>query len=260
MSAPGYIDRLQAAGRYTFTTEDAIRELGASPVAVRAALRRLKQKALIATPYRGFHVAVPPAYRRLGCLPAEQFIPDLMTHLCEPYYVGLLTAAKYHGAGHQAPMVFQVIVPTSRRGLDCGEVRVEFIARRDMSATPIVERNTHTGILRVATPEATAVELVGYPEQCGHLNNVATVLAELADSIDGERLAAEGRRAPLAWIQRLGYLLSLVGAEELAARLEPVVAESNAFTVALAPWKAMAGAPRDERWSVAENTEVEPDL
>ena len=122
-----------------------------------------------------------------GCLPAEKFIPDLMTHLCGPHYVGLLTAAKYHGAGHQAPMVFQVIVPTSRRGLECGEVRVEFIARRDMSATLIVERNTHTGVLRIATPEATAIELVGYPEQCGYLNNVATVLAELADSINGER-------------------------------------------------------------------------
>lgn len=259
MSVADYIEELEAIGRYTFTTDDAVQAIGASAVAVRAALRRLKQKTIIATPYRGFHVVVPPAYRRLGCLPADQFIPDLMGHLRKPYYVGLLTAAKYHGAGHQAPMVFQVIVPTSRRGLQCGEVRVEFIARRDMCATPTVERNTHTGVIQIATPEATAVELVGYPEECGYLNNVATVLTELTDSISGEQLAAEGRRAPLAWVQRLGYLLSLVGAVELAAHLEPVTAERNAFTVALAPWKSMAGALRDERWNVAVNTEVEPD-
>ena len=49
----------------------------------------------IADPNRGFHVVVPPAYRRLGCLRADQFIPDLMAHLGEPYYVGLLSAAKY---------------------------------------------------------------------------------------------------------------------------------------------------------------------
>ena len=260
MSATEYVESLQASGRFTFTTEDAIRALGTSPVAVRAALRRLKRRGQIASPYRGFHVIVPPAYRRLGCLPADLFIPELMAHLHEPYYVGLLTAAKYHGAGHQVPMVFQVVVPVSRRGLQCGEVSIEFMARRDMRATPVVERNTDAGIIRIATPEATALEVVGYPEHCGYLSNTATVLAELAESIDGGQLAVEAARAPVAWVQRLGYLLSLVGADDLAASIEPAVAEGNTFTVALAPWKKMAGAPRDRRWNVAINTEVEPDL
>ena len=258
-SAADYITGLQARGRYAFTTADVVAALGASVAAARAALRRLKRKAVIADPYRGFHVVVPPAYRRLGCLPAEQFIPELMHHLGEVYYVGLLSAAQYHGAAHQTPMVFQVIVPGSRRGLQCGGVRVEFIARQDMRATPVVERNTETGIIRVATPEATALELVGYPEHCGYLDNVATVLAELADSIRGELLAVEARRAPLAWVQRLGFLLSIVGADALASYLDPVLAERNAFTVPLAPWKEMSGAPRDARWNVAANVEVEPD-
>ena len=260
VSAADYIQNLQANGHFVFTTEDAVEALGSSVAAVRAALRRLKQKALIADPYRGFHVVVPPAYRRLGCLPADQFIPDLMAHLGAPYYVGLLSAAKYHGAAHQAPMVFQVVVPKSRRGLECGGVRVEFIARQDMLATPVEERNTETGVIRIATPEATAIELVGYPEHCGYLVNVATVLAELSESMNGSPLAAEARRAPLAWVQRLGYLLSLVGADKLADHLKSVLAGRNAFTVALAPWKEMAGAPRDSRWNVAVNIDVEPDL
>lgn len=259
-SAANYIEGLQANGRHTFTTDDAVKALGSSLVATRAALRRLKRKALIADPYRGFHVVVPPAYRGLRCLPADQFVPDLMAHLGEPYYVGLLSAARYHGAAHQAPMVFQVVVPRSRRGLECGAVRVEFIARKDMHDTPVLERNTDTGVIRIATPEATAIELVGYPEHCGYLDNVSTVLAELAESMSGEALAAEARRAPLAWVQRLGYLLSFVEANDLAAVLEPVLAERNVFTVALAPWRDMAGAPRDARWHVAVNAEVEPDL
>jgi len=65
-SAADYIEALQASGRYTFTTEDAVEALGSSVVATRAALRRLKRKGRIADPYRGFHVVVPPAYRRLG--------------------------------------------------------------------------------------------------------------------------------------------------------------------------------------------------
>ena len=258
-SASEYIEDLQTRGRLAFTTEDAIRALGKSVPAVRAQLRRLKEKGRIADPYRGFHVVVPPKYRRLGCLPADQFVPQLMAHLGEPYYVALLSAAAYHGAAHQAPMVFQVMVPRSRRGLECGGVRVDFVARRDMASTPVVERNTPTGVLRVASPAATALELVGYPERCGYLDNVATVLAELAESIDAKALSAEARRAPGAWIQRLGYLLGLVGADALADDLDGILAGRKVFTVPLAPWEPMEGTPRDARWQLAINVAVEPD-
>ncbi len=260
VSASDYIQDLQARGRYSFTTGDAMHALGSSLVATRAALRRLKAKGLIAAPYRGFHVVVPPEYRQLGCLPADQFIPDLMEHLGEPYYVGLLSAAAYHGAAHQAPMVFQVIIPKARRHIECGRVRVQFVARSDMDATPTVERNTARGVLRIASAEATALEIVGYPQHCGRLNNVATVLAELAEVMNGDRLAEEARRAPLAWVQRLGYLLRFIEADELAGQLDGIVATRDAFTVALAPWKGMGGAPRDTRWRVAVNVDVEPDL
>jgi predicted transcriptional regulator of viral defense system len=259
-SAAAYIDDLLARGRSTFTTDAAVEALGVSVPAARAAVRRLKEKGIVAAPYRGFHVILPPQYRQLGCRPAEEFVPDLMAHLGEPYYAALLTAARYHGAGHQAPMVFQVVVPSPRRSLECGEVRVDFVARRDMGETPVVERNTATGVLRVASAEATALEVVGYPQHCGYLDNVATVLGELAEVLDAAKLAAEARRSPLAWVQRLGFLLDLVEASELAAHLDAVVEERDAFPVALASWKEMAGAPRDGRWKVAVNIAVEPDL
>lgn len=259
-SAADYIENLQTNGRLVFTTDDAVQALGRSVPAVRAQLRRLKEKGRIADPYRGFHVVVPPKYRRLGCLPPDHFIPQLMEHLGEPYYVALLSSAAYHGSAHQAPLVFQVMVARSRRTLECGGVRVDFVARLDMADTGVIERDTPASVLRVASPAATAVELVGYPERCGFLDNVATVLAELAESIDGEALQAEARRAPVAWVQRLGYLLMLVEQESLADRLDSVLAERDVFTVALAPWQDMAGTPRDARWQVAINTEVEPDV
>lgn len=58
-------------------------------------------------PFRGFHVIVPPEYRNLGCLPPDQFVPQLMEHLGLVYYAGLLSAARLHGAAHRAPMVFK---------------------------------------------------------------------------------------------------------------------------------------------------------
>lgn len=258
--AINYIQNLQAEGRYNFTTDEAVCALGTTLVAARAALRRLKSKKMIADPYRGFHVVVPPEYRSLGCLPADQFIPDLMDHLGEPYYVGLLSAASYHGAAHQRPQVFQVIVPKARRGFACGNVNVEFVARRDMTFTTTIERNTPMGILRISSPEATALELVGYSERSGYLNNVATVLTELADSMDGELLLEEARRGPLAWVQRLGYLLCLVEAKELAVYLEPLLTERKAYYVGLAPRQSTTGFSRDARWRLVVNIDVEPDL
>jgi predicted transcriptional regulator of viral defense system len=258
-SAADYIEELQTNGRLTFTTEQAVDALGRSLPAVRAQLRRLKKTGHIADPYRGFHVVVPPKYRRLGCLPADHFIPQLMEHLGEPYYVALLSAAAYHGAAHQAPMAFQVMLTKARRGLSCGGVRVDFVARQDMAGTPVVKRNVPTGVLRIASPAATAFELVGYPERCGYLDNVATVLSELAETIDGASLSTEARRAPVAWVQRLGYLLVLVEQEELAGHLDDVLEDRDVFTVPLAPWQDRAGAPRDARWQVAINTDVEPE-
>jgi predicted transcriptional regulator of viral defense system len=205
-AAATYVDDLAADGRHTFTTKEAVAALGGSLPAVRAALRRLKAKGEIADPHRGFHVIVPPEYRRLRCLPAEQFVPQLMRHLGEVYYVALLSAAELHGAAHQRPQAFQVMVKANRRAIACGEVRVQFVARKDLERTPVLEKNTPRGPIRVASPEATALELVGYADQSGGLDNVASVLAELAEMLDAKRLVAAASHCPIAWVQRLGYL------------------------------------------------------
>jgi hypothetical protein len=96
-------------------------------------------------PYRGFHVIVPPEYRRLGCLPADQFIPELMKHLEQPYYVALLSAARYHGAAHQKPRIFSVLVAKNRPPIACGAVRVPFDARNNAAEMSVGRFNTQRG-------------------------------------------------------------------------------------------------------------------
>ena len=101
MTAAKFISDLVARGRYCFGTAEAVDALGTTVVAARAALRRLRQKGELATPYKGFYVIVSPEFRNAGCLPASHFIPSLMEHMGEKYYAGLLSAAEYHGAAHQ---------------------------------------------------------------------------------------------------------------------------------------------------------------
>jgi predicted transcriptional regulator of viral defense system len=255
-----YIDDLAARGRYHFSTAEAVAALGSSQVAVRASIRRLRRKARVAMPFRGFHLIVPPEYRALGCLPADQFVPQLMGHLGLAYYVGLLSAASLHGAAHQAPMVFQTMVAHNRPKIRCGQVRVEFVARRNVTKIPTAQKNTLRGVLRISTREATAFDLVGYPSHAGGLSNVATILSELAEDMDAEKLLAETKHSPLPWTQRLGYLLERVEAANLAVALAKHVADHAKEYVPLRPRKSVMRATRNSRWRLFVNESVEADL
>ncbi len=260
MKAAFYIDYLAAQGQYHFSTQDASSFLDTSLVATRASLRRLKQKGYIATPYRGFHVIVPPEYRNIGCLPAEHFIGQLMNHIGLPYYVSLLNAARYHGAAHQQPQVFQVMVQMNRPQLSCGGVRVAFVARGNAEMIPTVSLNSPRGPFLVSNPAATAFDLVGYAKHAGGLDNVATVLAELAEMIDPPDLDSVAAFSPTPWAQRLGYLFSLVGAIGHADALHRHVSRSSPESTPLDPGGDRTDAIRDLRWKLWVNVEVEPDL
>jgi predicted transcriptional regulator of viral defense system len=257
MSAKDFLSNLTAGGRYHFTTEFWRAAMNSSSRAAMAALRRLRKKGLIATPYRGFHVIVPPEYKILGCLPPDQFIPLLMEHVDQPYYVALLSAARYHGAAHFQPQIFQVMVPKCRPPIACGDVRVQFVARHNAVDMPTATFNTPRGPVKVSTPEAVAFDLVGYPEHAGGLDNVASLLLEMRETIDTQTLASIASLSPTPWAQRLGYLLDLVDAEEHADLLAAYVKEQAKETTVLLPSASTAGSSRIPRWKLMVNTRVE---
>ncbi len=258
-SLDAYLDDLAGRGRYDFTTDDLVAALGVSDVAARAVLRRAAVRGRVATPFRGFHVIVPPEYRKLGCLPPEQFVPQLMGRLGLAYYVALLSAAQFHGAAHQRPQRFQVAVAKNRDPIVCGAVAVEFIARKQVAGVPVEALNTPRGTVRVSSVEATAIDLVGYPSHAGGLDQAATVIAELAERIDAARLVAAAGTAPVSWAQRLGYLLDVLGHEERTELLAAFVREHASEVVRLAPSEPLGEAQRSPRWRVDVNVEVEPE-
>ena len=256
--ASGLVADFAADGRYHFTAAEMRRLLGVSPAAARLALNRLANKGLVASPGRGFYVVVPPEYRRLGCLPAEQFVPAFMAHLDRRYYTALLSAAQFHGAAHHRPQTFQAALAGYRRPISCGKVAVSFITRRRLAEVPVQSFNTPRGAIRVSSLEATAVDLVGYEKRIGGLAQAATVIAELAERIHPERLATATRTAPVSWAQRLGYLLELVGAADKASSLERDVRRRARDTVLLVPGNSSEGRPpRNERWRLRINADVE---
>ena len=260
MTTSELTDMLTSQGRYSFTSEEARQSLGGSPDAVKQALHRLAGRGALASPARGFYVIIPPEYRVLGCLPAEQFIPELMRLRGWAYYAGLLTAAQYHGAAHQRPQEFQVFLQKSHRPLHCGKVQVRFLAKKNISDVPLQKCNTARGELWVSTPEATAIDLAGYPEQAGGYGQVITVLAELAGEIDASALAEAAKSAPITWIQRLGYLLELTDSGEAAVDIKRYIRENAHEYTRLIPGKKEASGPRLPDWKVIVNAHLESDL
>jgi predicted transcriptional regulator of viral defense system len=255
-----FINAMAAKGRSSFSYKDIEKQINSSSVAIKAALRRLQKKGDIVMPCRGFYVIVPPEYRALGSLPAEQFIPDLMNYLGEIYYVGLLSAAEYHGAAHQRSQVFQVVVAKTRRSIRCGKIRIDFIFRKNAAKIPTQNRNTPAGIIKISTPEATALDLIGYTKQCGGINNVATVLAELAEKIDSKRLIVASKLSPVAWVQRLGFLLDIIVKRDKTEGIAGYIKNKLPVRVPLVPNNSRKGAKMDSRWRVFINAKVEADI
>jgi predicted transcriptional regulator of viral defense system len=259
-SLAGFVDALQSSGRYTFTRTDALTTLGVSAVALKHAARRLAEKGRLVTPRRGFFVIVPLEYASAGAPPPSCFIDELMRVQGRPYYVGLLSAAALHGAAHQQPQEFQVVSDRVARVALAGRSRIRFFVKKTVGTTPVVPIKTETGTMLVSTPEATAVDLVRYACGAGFLDNVATVLGDLAEKIDAEALVDAARKeGELAHVQRLGFLLDLVAGHDLTTPLAKWLGEQQPRATPLRAGRSSKGARKDERWLVLVNHEVEVD-
>ncbi len=251
-----YVEQLQSKGKYTFTRDLAESETGGSFVSVQSALGRLKKQGRIISPRRGFYVVVPPEYRATGSPPASWFIDALMEDFGQPYYVALLSAAALHGAAHQQPMVFQVMTSKPTRRIQAAKVSVRFLMRGKLERMPVTEVQTETGTMRVATPETTAFDLVRYPAAAGHWGNVTLVLAELAERMDSASLLQVAEQVGLPDVQRLGYLLEMLGEGDLVDSMADWLGSRRPRVVPLGAGKT-GKTKINKRWRIMPNVELD---
>lgn len=256
-----FINSLSAKGQRCFTTAEIVATLGISFNAARSAIQHVKASGEIASPAKGFYVIVPPEYRILGCLPPELFIRQLMEYWKMPYYICLQSAAKYYGAAHQQTQVFHVMIPKNRPGIKCGKVRIDFIAKKGLERTPVQLFKTVAGNISVSTPEATAKDLICYPQRCGGFNPILTILEELVEAI---KLVPLGELANSShdkqWIQRLGFLLDLLERNEMSETLYQHIVECPIRYIPLAYYMPVEDAEKNNKWKINVNIELESDL
>jgi predicted transcriptional regulator of viral defense system len=256
-----YADSLQASGRYTFSRDEALAALQATEKAFKSSAHRLVTKGRLVSPRRGFFVIVPIEYSSAGAPPPSWFIDDLMRFVGHDYYVGLLSAAALHGAAHHQPQEFQVVSRVPHRPAEAGRARLRFFTKKHIERAATESMKTDSGSMIVATAETTALDLIRYHESVGYLGNVATVLADLAERLDPTRLvAAVDADAETSVVQRLGYILEQLGAEHLCASLETWLSSQKPYPVPLRADRRRPDAPRNKRWQILVNEEIEADL
>lgn len=254
---PDLIDDLQAKGKYSFSLSELVSASNVSEVSARKAVQRLEERCRIARVWQDFWVIVPLEYSSRGILPPEWFIDDLMRHLGREYCVGLLSAAALHGAAHQQPQVFQVLISGVLRSVRRRGVHIRFYKRKCVTDRLVENKKTPTGYLVCTRPEQTLIHLVAFMKDCGGIHNVYSVIDELAESLDSGLLreAADVEpRTPV--LQRAGWMLEQLGHERFADDVHKVLSGRN-FRHVVLDTTAPTDGLKSRKWKIINNNKPE---
>lgn len=258
-----FINELRSNGRYAFSLSEVRNHFEQSDEAIKKALQRLKKKNEIASIRNEFYVIVTPEYRSKGVIPPSLFISELMHFLTKDYYVGLLNAASFYGAAHQQPQSFSVItMKPSLRNINNENLKINFYIKKDWDKRDIIQRKVDTGFLNVSSPELTALDLVHYFNQSGGFNRVSTVLEELGESINADKMLDVAKRySSISAVQRLGFLFEdILGKHNLSEPLKSYLKTVNYFPILLRPRIEKSKMITGNVWKVVQNVEIEVDL
>ncbi|MFN7814607.1 MAG: type IV toxin-antitoxin system AbiEi family antitoxin [Planctomycetia bacterium] len=265
-----FIDRQLAHGRGFFPKPAAVAELRQSPAAVQFAIARLVKKGRLVAPRRGFYLILRPEERGLGAPDPARWIDPLMSHLGLGYRISLLRAAAFHGAAHQAAMVFQVITPRQLPPITIGRQRVEFLYQAPKAFAALNRPEwlnrlkTDAGFATVAGVELTLLDICRYFHRAGGINGAAQAVHDLGGKTRSKTLVAAAPAYDNTAVRRLGYLLERFGYTRQARALRPIATKAKCFVPLDPSTKPLTRtlAPREERsltWRLLVNIDVEID-
>ena len=187
----GFVDALQARGRYTFDRPEALKELGVTTEALEAAVRRLAAKG--GSPFRA-EVSTSSSHPSTGA-PAPLRPTGSSRTSCASRRgrttSACSSAAALHGAAHQQPQEFQVVDRWPAPPGPGRRARIRFFIKATVESTPVVDVKTQTGIDAQSPPRRRPPSTSsGYTSRSVSLDHVATVLAELAEKLDAQALSS----------------------------------------------------------------------
>jgi predicted transcriptional regulator of viral defense system len=217
-----WVEDLPKLGKTTFTRQEVVTQFpDMASYNIQNTLYRLSKKKKIQSVWRDFYAVILPEYGLQGIIPPMAYIDKLMTFLGKEYYVGLLSAAALQGASHQAAMEFFVITNSEcLRDKQKNNIKINFVTKKHIPQQLVSQITVNSGYVNVSYPEMTAFDLLIYEKNIGGINRVATVLSELAENLDFDKITEEFLKSiSISVIQRMGYLLDLLEYAELSNKL-----------------------------------------
>ena len=188
MTVTEYIREREIRGRVTFTIDDVRQAVNLSDNSLVTELQRQVARGRICIPYRGFYVIIPPQYALKGVVPPTYYIDNLMSAVRKPYYLCLLSAAEFYGASHQRAMQTQVMTIAPRLRPSKMNNLLNWNYRQLIPSELLIKKNAEMGVILYSSAELTAIDLVQFASHVGGYQRAATVLAELMESVDVDRI------------------------------------------------------------------------
>lgn len=257
-----YIRNVRSTGRYAFSIDDLLRHLPKSVRNIRKDIDRLRKKGDVITIRKGFYTIIPDEYKNMGVIPVEFYIDELMTYLEKKYYVGLYSAAMFHGAAHQQPQEFYVICDKPRpRSISNDKFLINFTEKVNYPIYGIEKKKTDTGYFNISGVELTLLDMIYMADSLGGYSRIVSVLVEL-----GEKVTLVGMKEaikndfPISVYQRAGFIAEkILKNEKLALLFENKLSKQTLKTLLLKPAGDSTGVKLD-RWRLICNVEIENDL
>ncbi len=263
MNAKDYIKYLLSIENYSFSLDEIANVTAGSSNSLKFELHRLSEKGEIVNLRKGFYLIITPRYSSAKKLPIQLYCEKLFNHLNRNYYVGLFSAAKFHGASHQQVQRDYVITEKPKfNDISKNTLDIRFFTVTNWSDKNIQQKKSDAGIFKISSPALTIVDLIHHQTKLGGINRMLATIEELI-----EELTERDVLDLLSWypnkstLQRFGFLLEEFGLEE---KFQEIIYSElkarNFFPVLLSPKSKQKPGAVDNKWRVDVNVRLESDL
>ncbi len=255
-------DRLSSE-QYAFSREEYMAYSEKDSSSIGTDLAYLSEKKEILALRKGFYLIIPPRYSKLGVIPLELYAHKLFESLNKPYYIGLYSAARLHGAAHQQTQIDYIVTQGSRM-LDIRKkaIALDFFLTKNWPKTNIVQKKSDAGYFNVSDPLLTIVDLLYHQRKLGGINRMLANIEELLEE------ATQGQvNSLLQWyphksvIQRLGFLIEYIAPEnDLLNSIYEYLKKQPFYPVLLNTSDKNKPGSVDNRWKVDVNMKLDSDI
>lgn len=257
-----FIREHRSNGRYAFTLEDVIRSINKPVINIRKDIDRLKEKGMVKNIRKGFYIIIPEEYSKMGGIPIEFYVDDLMKYLSRQYYVGLFSAAMFHGAAHQQPQEFFIISESPKtRNINNRNIIINFSEKKHFPQAGIETRKTDTGYFKISGKELTFLDLIYFENLMGGFSRITTILKELSEDIKPTAMRKSvSNDFPASVFQRSGYMAEQILQNKKLATVFEEKLESMNFQTAYLKASGQKTGVKDAKWNLVINTKIETDV